>query len=115
MKARLPDGYGKQNVNQLMKQAQEMQDKMQQKQAELEETEYTVTAGGGMIEVVMRGDYQVQSVRIKPDVVSPDDVDMLEDMVGAAFNEAVRVVKEAADSEMADISGGFNLPGMPGF
>ena len=112
MKARLPQGYGKQNVNELMKQAQQMQEQMQQKQAELEETEYSATAAGGMVAVTMRGDYQVTGVKIKPEVVEPDDVEMLEDMVAAAVNEAVRTVKESAEAELGQISGEFNLPGL---
>lgn len=112
MKARLPDGYGKQNVNDLMKQAQMMQDKMAQKQEELADTEYKATSGGGMVEVTMKGNHQVVAVKIDPEAVQPDDVEMLEDMVGAAFNEAVRVVDESSEQEMAAISGAFNLPGM---
>lgn len=112
MKARLPKEYGKQNVNDLMKQAQEMQDRMQKTQAELEETEYKATAGGGMVEVTIRGDYTVTAIKINPDVATPDDVEMLEDMVAAAFNEGVRIAKEASDKEMESISGAFNLPGL---
>lgn len=114
MKARLPQGYGKQNVNDLMKQAQQMQENMQTKQAELEETEFTVSAAGGMVDVVMRGDYNVTSISIKPEIVEPDDVEMLEDMVAAAFNEAVRTVKETTEAELEKISGGFNIPGLEG-
>lgn len=110
MKARLPQGYGKQNINDMMKQAQQMQERMQQKQTELEETEYKVTSGGGMIEVTMSGDYQVTAVRINPEVA--DDIEMLEDMVGAAFNEAVRTVKDASEKEMGEISGQYNFPGL---
>lgn len=112
MKARLPKGYGKQNINDMMKQAQMMQEVMQERTAELEATEYKVTSGGGMVEVAMTGDYQVVSVKINPDVVQPDDIEMLEDMVAAGFNEAVRVVKEASDKEMEKISGEFNIPGL---
>ena len=110
MKARLPDGYGKQNVNVLMQQAQEMQDQMQQKQEELKEQETKASAGGGMVEVTMRGDYTVTAVRIKPELADPDDIEMLEDMVGAAFNEGVRLVNEASEKEMETISGAF--PGL---
>ncbi len=110
MKARLPDGYGKQNVNKLMQQAQQMQDLMQQKQAELEDTEFPVSAAGGMVEITIRGDYQVTGVKIKPEIVQPDDVEMLEDMVAAGFNEAVRTIKETMEREMENISGGF--PGL---
>lgn len=112
MKARLPKGYGKQNMNDLMQQAQMMQDKMQEKQAELEETEYKATSGGGMIEVVMKGNHQVVSVKIDPEAVQPDDVEMLEDMVAAAINEAVRIIDESSETAMADISGGFSIPGL---
>lgn len=112
MKARLPQGYGKQNINDLMKQAQVMQDQMAQKQEELRETEYKATVAGGMVEVTMRGDHQVVSVKINPEAVQPDDVEMLEDMVAAAFNEAVRVVDEASENEMGLISGKFNIPGL---
>lgn len=114
MKARLPQGYGKQNPNDLMKQAQQMQEAIQQKQAELDEAEYKGTSGGGMVEVVMLGSHQVQSVKIDPEAVQPDDVEMLEDLVGAAFNDAVRAIKEANDKEMGEVSGGFNFPGIPG-
>lgn len=114
MKARLPQGYGKQNVNDLMRQAQEMQERMQQKQAELEETEYKITAGGGMVEMTMLGNHQVVAVKLNPEAVQPDDVEMLEDMIAAAVNEAVRVVDESAEKEMESISGGYNIPGVTG-
>lgn len=109
MKARLPDGYGKKSAKDMMKQAQEMQEKIQEKQAELEETEYKATSGGGAVEVTIRGDYQVTAVRIDPEIIAPDDAEMLEDMVAAAFNEGIRVVKETADKEMEAIQGGFDF------
>lgn len=112
MKARLPDGFGKQNVKDMMRQAQEMQEQMQQKQAELEESEYKATSGGGMVEVSIRGDYTVTGVKINPDAANPDDIEMLEDMVGAAFNEAVRVAKESAEKEMESVQGGFDFGGL---
>ncbi len=112
MKARLPDGYGKQNVNVLMKQAQEMQNQMQEKQDELREEETKANSGGGMVEITMRGDFTVTAVRIKPEIVDANDVEMLEDLIGAAFNEGVRMVNEKADKEMEAISGAF--PGLSG-
>ncbi len=112
MKARLPDGYGKQNVNALMQQAQEMQDRMQVKQDELKEQETKATAGGGMVEVTMRGDYTVSAVRIDPELAKEDDREMLEDMIGAAFNEGVRLVNEQAEKEMAEITAAY--PGLAG-
>ena len=104
MKARLPAGYGKQNINQLMQQAQKVQEIMKEKQAELEATNYDVTSGGGMVQLTMNGKHEVVSIKINPDVVQPDDIEMLEDLVAAAVNEAVRVVDEASENEMNAIS-----------
>ena len=112
MKARMPQGYGKQSMNQLMQQAQQMQENMKKKQEELEAASYHVTAGGGMVEVTMTGKHQVTALKINPDVVQPDDIEMLEDLVAAAFNEAVRVVDEAAEEQMAALTGGLNIPGL---
>ena len=112
MKARLPAGYGKQNINQLMQQAQKMQETMKEKQAELEATNYDVTSGGGMVKLTMNGKHEVVSIKSDPDVVQPDDIEMLEDLVAAAVNEAVRVVDEASESEMNAITGGLNIPGL---
>ena len=114
MKARLPQGYGggPQNMNQIMQQAQKMQEQMEIVQAELAETEYTVTAGGGMVELTMTGKHQVTAVKINPDVASADDVEMLEDLLAAAVNEAVRVVDEDAEVKMAAVTGGMNIPGV---
>ncbi len=112
MKARLPDGYGKQNMNALMKQAQDMQNQMQAKQDELREEETKCTSGGGMVELTMRGDFTVSAVHINPEIVNADDVEMLEDLVGAAFNDGVRQINEKADKEMEAISGAF--PGLSG-
>ncbi|HJC71226.1 MAG TPA: YbaB/EbfC family nucleoid-associated protein [Candidatus Ruthenibacterium merdavium] len=112
MKARLPAGYGKQNINQLMQQAQKVQEIMKEKQAELEATNYDVTSGGGMVQLTMNGKHEVVSIKINPDVVQPDDIEMLEDLVAAAVNEAVRVVDEASENEMNAITGGLNIPGL---
>lgn len=112
MKARLPQGYGKQSQQQLMQQVQQMQENMRKKQEELENTEYSVTSGGGMVELTMTGSHQVTKLKIQPDIVDKDDVEMLEDMVAAAVNEAVRVVDEAGEQEMGALTGGMNLPGL---
>ncbi len=112
MKARMPQGFGRPDVNALMRQAQKMQEDMKTKQAELEATEYKGTAGGGMVEVTMMGTHQITAVKIKPEAVDPDDIEMLEDMVAAAFNDAVRVVDEASSAELGKITGGMNIPGM---
>ncbi|MEG2770611.1 MAG: YbaB/EbfC family nucleoid-associated protein [Oscillospiraceae bacterium] len=110
MKARLPQGYGSQGQAQLMKQYQKMQEDMQNLTADLEAREHTVTAGGGQIELTMNGEYTVTAVKIKPEVVDPNDVEMLEDLLAAAVNEGVRVVKETSDKEMGAITEGLNLP-----
>lgn len=112
MKARLPQGYGKQDMNQLMQQAQKMQENMQQKQAELEDTVYNIKAGGGMVEITMTGKHQITALKLNPEIVTPDDIEMLEDLVAAAVNEAVRTVDEKAETEMSAITGGMNIPGL---
>lgn len=112
MKARLPQGYGKPDVNALMRQAQKMQESVQEKQAELEAAEYQGSAGGGLVELTMTGKHQVTALHIKPEAVDLDDLEMLEDLVAAAVNDAVRIVDETAETEMGKITGGMNFPGM---
>ena len=115
MKARLPQGYnsgGPGNMQGMLKQAQKMQDDMAQKQAELDEQEYSAIAGGGMVECVVTGKHEVKSVKIKPEAVEPDDVEMLEDMVMAAVNEAIRQAQTTSDEAMGALSGGLNIPGL---
>ena len=114
MKARLPQGYGggPGNMQSMLKQAQKMQEDMATAQAELEEKEYTATSGGNMVEATVNGRHQVLSVKINPDVVDPDDVDMLEDLVCAAVNEAIRAAVADSEQKMGAITGGMNLPGL---
>lgn len=112
MKARLPQGYGKPDVNALMRQAQKMQESVQEKQAELEAAEYQGSAGGGLVELTMTGKHQVTALHIKPEAVDLDDLEMLEDLVAAAVNDAVRIVDETAEAEMGKITGGMNFPGL---
>jgi DNA-binding YbaB/EbfC family protein len=114
MKARLPKGMkgGPGNMQHMLKQAQKMQAEMAQKQAELEESEYTASAGGGMVEVTVTGKKEIVSLRIKPEIVDPEDVEMLEDMVTAAVNSALRAAQEAYDSAMGQLSSGLNIPGV---
>ncbi|MDR2931888.1 MAG: YbaB/EbfC family nucleoid-associated protein, partial [Oscillospiraceae bacterium] len=98
MKARLPEGYGggPQNMNAMIRQAQKMQEQMAEKQEELNAREFRATVGGGAVEVVMMGNKQLSSIAIKPEVVDPDDIDMLQDLVVAAVNEAYRTVDDAS-------------------
>lgn len=114
MKARLPKGMGggPQNMQSMIRQAQKMQENIEAKKAELEEKEYVVTSGGGMVEITLKGNHEVKSIGLNPEVVDPDDVEMLEDMLVAAFNEAVRQIDEESEREMEKVTGGLNIPGM---
>ena len=111
MKARLPEGYGPQSQAQLMKKYQKMQEDMEALTADLEAREHTVTAGGGQVELTMNGKYNVTAVKLNPEIVDPEDVEMLEDLLAAAVNEAVRVVKETQENEMGKVTAGISLPG----
>ncbi len=114
MKARLPMGVGggQQNMQAMIKKAQKMQEEMEVKQAQLEQTEFTTAAGGGAVEVVMTGNKQVKALNIKPDVVDPEDIDMLQDLVISAINECLRTIETETNDSMEKITGGFNVPGM---
>ena len=116
MKARLPAGMGKnpQNMNAMIKQAQKMQEDMESIQAELDEKEYEVSAGGGMVVIKIDGKKEIKSIAIKPEIVDPDDIETLEDVLVAAVNEAVRKVEETNSEAMNKVTGGLNIPGMPG-
>ena len=114
MKARLPKGMGggPQNMQSMIRQAQKMQEDIEAKKAELEEKEYVVTSGGGMVEITLKGNHEVKSIGLNPEVVYPDDVEMLEDMLVAAFNEAVRQIDEESERELERVTGGLNIPGL---
>ena len=96
------------NMN-MIKQAQKMQADMLKMQAEMEEKTYTATSGGGMVTATVNGKYEVTALEIKPDAVDPDDVEMLQDMVLAAVNEALRSAQNAANASMSKLTGGLNL------
>lgn len=101
-------GYGGgNNMQQLMRQAQKMQQEMQKAQEELADTEVVATAGGGMVEIVMTCDRKISSIKINPAAVDPDDVEMLEDMLLAGFNEAFKLVEEEQQRIMGPLSGGL--------
>lgn len=114
MKARLPKGMagGPQNMQAMIKQAQKMQEQIEAKKAELEAKEYVVSSGGGMVEVTMTGKHEVKAIGINPEVVDPEDVEMLEDMLVAALNEAARQIEEEQEREMDSATGGLNIPGL---
>lgn len=100
------------NMQALMKQAQQMQQKLLDAQERADEYEEEGTSGGGMVKVVANGKNQVVSLAIEKDVVDPEDVDMLQDLIIAATNEALRKVGEKVKTELGKITGGMNLPGM---
>lgn len=99
-------------MNQMLKQAQKMQEDMATLQEDLEQREYTATSGGGMIEVTVDGKHLIKSIKINPDAVDPEDTEMLEDLITVAVNEAIGNASKTAEEEMGAITGGLNLPGM---
>lgn len=114
MKARLPKGIGggQQNMQSMIKQAQKMQEEMEAVQEELNDREYTVSAGGGAVECTMNGKKEVLAIKIKPEAMDPEDPEILEDMIKGAINEAIRKVEEVHNAEMEKITNGLSLPGM---
>ena len=102
-------GMGGMNQMQMMKQAQKMQQDLLKMQEELEQSEYTATAGGGAVTATVSGKRELTSLQIDPDAVDPEDVEMLQDMVIAAVNEALRKAEDAASQNMSKLTGGLNL------
>ena len=114
MKAHLPQGFGggPSNMQGVIKQAQKMQERMAELQAELDEREYDFTVGGGMITIQMNGKKEMQSIEIKPEVVDPDDIEMLQDLIVAGVNEAISSIEKTNNDEMSKVTGNLNIPGM---
>lgn len=115
MKARLPQGMGggaPSNMNQMIRQAQKMQEAMEKAQEELNAKEYEATAGGGMVAVTVSGKKEVTKVTIKPEVVDPEDVEILEDMIAGAVNEALRAAEADSQQVMGAITCGMRAPGL---
>lgn len=100
------------NMNQILKQAQKMQDDMQKMQEELESKEIETSVGGGAVTVKVNGKKEVIDIQIKPEVVDPDDIEMLQDLVLSAVNEALRSVDDMQSSQMNKLTGGMNIPGL---
>lgn len=115
MKARLPKNVGmgaNQNMNAMVRQAQKMQDEIVELQNEIEEREFTATAGGGAVEVVLSGKKTIKSLTLKPEIVDKDDIEMLQDLVISAVNEAINNIEQTTEEEMSKITGGVSLPGL---
>ncbi len=100
------------NIQQLMQQAQRMQQQMAQKQAELAEKTVTAQSGGGMVTATVNGAHELLELSIDPDVIDPDEKEMLEDMVVAAVNQAMQQAEEMAQQELGKLTGGMNIPGL---
>ncbi len=113
MKARLPEGYNMKQGD-MMRRVQKMQEDMQNAQAEVEATVFEAAAGGGAVNAKINGKKELLEVKIDPEVVDPDDVEMLEDLIVAAVNEGMKQADAALESKMGAITGGMNLPGMGG-
>ena len=105
-------GMGGANMNNMMKQVQKMQKQMEETQAELEQKVLETSAGGGAVTVKVTGKKEIVGITIKPEVVDPDDVEMLEDLITAAVNEAIRAAEDMMTSEMGKITGKMNIPGL---
>ena len=101
------------NMQQMMQQARKMQEQLAAAQETIAQSTVDASAGGGMVKVTVSGDMQVTSLKIDPEATDPEDVEMLEDMVMAAVNEALRGVGELANRQMGAVTGGLNIPGMP--
>ena len=109
MKARIP---GAQNQGNMMKKIQQMQEDMTRIQEEIEATEYTPSAGGGAVEVTVNGSHEVLSIKMQPDVVDPEDIEMLEDLLISALNESIKKANDAMDQGMERAKGGLSIPGL---
>ena len=115
MKARLPNKpNGAGNMAGLMKQAQKMQEEMDEARRELAEKEYEIKAGGGAVTLVITGEKVVKSLDISEEIVDPDDIETLSDILIAAFNEAVKQVDSDSESRMSQITNSLNIPSIPG-
>ncbi len=112
MKVRIPNSGGAGNMNQMLKQAQKMQEDMATLQEDLEQREYTAVAGGQAVSVTVDGKHFIKSIKIDPEIIDPDDSEMLEDLITVAVNEAIGNAIKNAEEEMGAITGGLNLPGM---
>ena len=112
MKARIPQGMGGGNMNNMLRQAQKMQEDLAAKQAELDAAEYDISAGGGVVNIKISGKKEILALEIKPEIVDPDDIETLADILIAAVNEAIKRVEDTNQKEIEKITGSMNLPGL---
>lgn len=111
MRANIPKAPSQ---SEMMRQVQKMQEDMQNKQAELDAREYEVSAGGGVVKVKINGKKEILNIDIAEEIVDPDDIETLSDILVAAVNEAIKKVDSTNDAEMGKITGGLSMPGLPG-
>lgn len=114
MKANIPKGIGggPQNMNAMIRQAQKMQEDMEALQADLDAREYDISAGGGVVGVKINGKREILAIDIKPEIVDPDDIETLSDILVAAVNEAIKRVDDVNNEEMSKVTGNVGFPGM---
>ena len=114
MKANIPKGMGggPQNMQAMLRQAQKMQEDMAAKQEELDAREYDISAGGGVVSVKINGKKEILAIDLKPEIVDPDDIETLSDILVAAVNEAIKRVEDTNAEEMGKITGPMNMPGL---
>ncbi len=112
MRANIPKSAGPQNMQAMLKQAQKMQEDMENLQAELDGREYDVSAGGGVVSVKISGKKEILAIDIKPEIIDPDDPETLSDILVAAVNEAIKRVEDTNSAEMQKVTGQMNLPGL---
>ena len=114
MRANIPKGMGggPQNMQAMLRQAQKMQEDMAAKQEELDEREYDISAGGGVVNVKINGKKEILAIDLKPEIVDPDDIETLSDILVAAVNEAIKRVEDTNAEEMGKITGPMNMPGL---
>ena len=114
MKSRLPEGYGSgpASMQGMIKQAQKMQERMAELQEELNAREYEIKAGGGAVTLTINGKKEVSALEISPEIVDPDDIETLSDIIIAAVNEAIKKVEDTNNEEMSKITGGMSMPGV---
>ena len=111
MKCRIPNNSGG-NMNAMLRQAQKMQEDMATLQADLEEREYSATSGGGTVNVTVDGKHLIKEIKINPDIIDPEDPEMLEDLLTVAINEAIGNAIKTAENEMGAITAGLNMPSL---
>lgn len=105
-------GGGPQDMNAMIRQAQKMQENMQALQEDLEQREYEISAGGGVVTVKINGKREILNIGIEPEIVDPDDIETLSDVLCAAFNEAIRTVEDENQKAMSSVTGSLNMPGL---